>query len=96
MGAAIGMGWLGMAAMSVIDHSYQLFGASIAPAAVTTMLLAALSMAGLFRQKSWSLLTSLGAAGAAGATAVQVSNSATLATERPWTPRSRRSQPRRS
>ncbi len=80
MAAAIGMGWLGMAAMSVIDHSYQLFGASIAPAAITTMLLAALSMVGLFRQKSWSLLTALGAAGAAGATAVQVSNSAILGT----------------
>lgn len=80
LGAAVGMGWLGMAAMSIIDHSYQLRGANAVPAAIATMLVAALSMGGLYRQKGWALLTSLGAVGAAGATAAQVSNSTVLET----------------
>lgn len=80
LGAAVGMGWLGMAAMSIIDHSYQLRGANVVPAAIATMLVAALSMVGLYRQKGWALLTSLGAVGAAGATAAQISNSTVLET----------------
>jgi hypothetical protein len=75
MGAAVGMGWLAMAAMSLVDHSYQVRGPSGAfTAAIATMVFSALSMVGLFRQKSWSLLTSLGAVGAAGAGAIALSN----------------------
>lgn len=75
MGSAVGMGWLGMAAMSLVDHSYQLRGTT-GPfwAAIATMLLAAVSMVGLFKQKTWGLLTSIGAVGAAGAGAVALSN----------------------
>lgn len=75
MGAAVGMGWLGMAAMSLVDHSYQVRGPTGAfGAAIATMLLSVLSMVGLFKQKSWGLLTSIGAVGAAGAGAVALSN----------------------
>jgi hypothetical protein len=79
MGAAVGMGWLGMAAMSFVDHSYLARGGSGALwASIATMVLSAITMAGLFKQKTWALFASLGAVGAAGAGAVALSNATLL------------------
>jgi hypothetical protein len=75
MASAIGLGWLATAAMSLVDHAYQLrHGMGAYFAALVTIPLAALAMKGLFRQRTWGMLAGMGAVTAAGASAVSLAD----------------------
>ena len=81
LGAAVGLGWMAMAAMSLADHSYQLRNAGGAiGAALATLPLAALAMIGLFRQRTWGMLAGGAAAAAAGASVAALSGATILPT----------------
>ncbi len=81
MGGAIGLGWLAMAAMSLVDHSFQLLDGMKTFAAATAVLpLAALAMLGLYRQKTWGMLAGGATVAAAGASAVALGDTSIQAT----------------
>jgi hypothetical protein len=81
MGAGVLMGWVALAAMSLVDHGFQLRGGLQAMGAgMLTLPLAALAMLGLFRQRAWGMLAAFGAVGALGASAVGLSHSEILPT----------------
>ncbi|MBL8681384.1 MAG: hypothetical protein JNK05_19555 [Myxococcales bacterium] len=81
MAGAVGLGWLAMAAMSLVDHSFQLLDGMKTFAAATAVLpLAALAMLGLYRQKTWGMLAGGATVAAAGASAVALSDTSIQAT----------------
>lgn len=81
MASSIGLGWLAMAAMSLVDHSFQLVdGLRAYGLALATMPLAALAMVGLFRQRTWGMLAGGATIAAAGASAVALSDTTIQAT----------------
>jgi hypothetical protein len=63
---AIAVGWLGLLATNMIDHSYQLDSWFAYTSALAAIPLAALSIYGLIRLRTWALWTSIGTALAVG------------------------------